>query len=186
MDFYFDEFPAFRENDDPLIPLDLVDVPVGPIVHPPEPSRIEQILLQRLDRFLAEHFPHATPIDLGPQIRCAVEAFPGGDIQGPLSPEMDNKLNMTVSVLVLIYVLGNTRDVLFKYTNAIVTKKKVRGIMLVARHFNVDKRSLGRSLKWALGCPSSGSSSKETFLFRNNHINYAQAMQKLLYFGNQA
>ena len=168
----------------------------------PQQSWLERGVLERVNYYLVQCMPYAVLTDLSGQIRCAIDAFCGAAIprEDPLDEEMDSTMSMSASVLVLINVLGNNRGALYIHTDpnrstagqteaqieAAVTRNNVIGITQVARFFNVDKRSLGRSLKWALGCPSSGSSSKETFLFHNNHINYAQAKQKLLYFGNQA
>lgn len=188
-----------EEDDDPFAALDLGDL----LPPPAEPSWIELQLKQRLAGFLAQHLPHLVSLDVTPQIRRAVEACFGETVPvcaQPLSPAMNRKLNMTAAVLALIYGLGNKRDVLFIHpktnrssqvvsTEAQLEKSlrrnPIEGVVVVQRHFKVDKRSLCRSLKWALGCPSCGSSSKETFLCHKKHMNFAKAKQKLLYFGDQ-
>lgn len=168
------------------------------------PSWVEQELQGRLEAFRTTCLPHVAPLDFTQQIRFAVEAyFPQGvppPREHPLSAKLDKMLAMTAAVIALIRFLGNTRRALFIHQHpnrstagktrdqieATVRTKKVFGVAMVVRHFNVKKRSLGRSLKWALGCRSSGSGKKEKFLRHNQHISYDQAKKKLLYFGDQA
>ena len=185
-------FADFREADDPFTGADFQHLSVGS-------SLIELDLKEQVLGFLARHKPHLMSMDLTQQIRSALKARFGACFPKTLSTKLKKQLTMSAAVLVLIYGFDNKRDVLYVHRNpnhstagqteaqieATVRKNKVRGVMLVVRHFKVDKRSLGRSLKWALGCPSSGNSSRETFLFHNMHIDFAKAKRKLLYFGDQ-
>ena len=186
---------------DSLLDVHVPDVQVLPWVQQ-GPSWVEQEVQRRLDAFLTTCLPKVEPLDLTQQIRCAVEAyFPQGvpSREHPLNTVTKKMLDTSAAVLALIYYRDNTRGALFIHLHpnrstagktedqieATVQTEKIRGVVKVGSHFGVDKRTLGRKVKCALGCPSSGSGKNEKFLRHNQHISYAQAQAKLLYFGDQ-